>query len=277
MSDERPIGVFDSGVGGLTVLRSLHRELPWEPTIYLGDLARCPYGPRPQIEVRHFATQVADFLAESDIKLLVVACNTATAAAYDALRDRYPFPVVGVILPGAAEAVRRTRNGRIGVIATDGTVASGAYVDAIHACMPSTDIFQYPASWLVPLIEAGEASDTAVTRRLLPVLGAMREDDIDTLILGCTHFPLLRHIFEEGVGEEIEVLDSAGATTREVGRLLAEFGLGAAGPAAHRFLVSGPSETFRERAQAMFHASPPIETISLDEPAGVGAAPDTTP
>jgi glutamate racemase len=276
MSDNRPIGVFDSGVGGLTVLQALHASLPLESTVYLGDLARLPYGPRPQGEVREFALQAGDFLASSGIKLLVVACNTATAAAYEQLRTRYPFPVVGVIAPGAAEAARRTRNCRIGVIATNGTVSSRAYTREIQACLPGAVVLEHPASWLVPIIESGEIADVTVQARLQPLLSALRGEDIDTLILGCTHFPLLRHLFETGIGDGVEVLDSASTTVREVSRLLAEFRLEGDASARHRFLVTGPSESFRVRAQAMFHASPPIETVSLeahDAPLGGVAEP----
>lgn len=265
MPDNRPIGVFDSGVGGLTVLLTLQDRLPEESTIYLGDLARCPYGPRSQSQVRGFALEVGDFLARLGIKLLVVACNTATAAAYADLCDRYPFPVVGVVAPGAAAAARQTRNGRIGVIATNGTVASGAYRDAIHSCLPEALVFERPASWLVPLIEFGEVADGEIAERLAPVLAELRAQEIDTLILGCTHFPLVRHTFEAGMGPEVSVLDSATTTTLEVNRLLREFGLEADGPPAHRFLVTGPSQAFAVRAETMFHTSPPIETVLIGE------------
>src|SRR5579859_3442467 len=221
LADNRPIGIFDSGVGGLTVLRALHEQLPLESTVYLGDLARCPYGPRPQTEVRHFATQVADYLALSDIKLLIIACNTATAAAYHHLRDRYPFPVLGVVDPGAAAAVRLTTSGRIGVIATDGTVASGAYRDAVLERLPSAHVHQRSASWLVPLIERGALARTVVARELEPTMIELRRQNVDTLILGCTHFPLVRDIFEAEIGPSVSVVDSAVTTALEAERLLA--------------------------------------------------------
>jgi glutamate racemase len=261
--DDRPIGVFDSGVGGLTVLQALHEHLPQESTIYLGDLARCPYGPRPQSEVRGFAEQIADHLARESIKLLVVACNTATAAAFSVLRDRYPFPVVGVIDPGARAAARTTRNRRIGVVATDGTVASGAYRDALIAYLPDATIVQRSASWLVPLVERGPLARAAVARELEPALTEMRLLEIDTLILGCTHFPLVRDIFEVEIGPDVTVLDSAHTTAAEVERVLDAMGGRSTGRPEHRLLVTGPAEAFAERAQAMLRASPYIETVDF--------------
>lgn len=263
MADNRPIGVFDSGVGGLTVLRALHEQLPQESTIYLGDLARCPYGPRPQWEVRRFAEQIADYLVAADIKLLVVACNTATAAAYHYLRDRFSIPVLGVIDPGAASAVRLTKNGRIGVIATDGTVASGAYRHAVLERMPSAHVVERSASWLVPLIERGSLARLVVARELAPTLAAMQELDIDTLILGCTHFPLVRDIFEAEIGRKVTVVDSAVTTASEAQTLLEALNMRASGEPAHRLLVTGPAEAFAERAQAMFRTSPQIETVEF--------------
>jgi len=263
LSDNRPIGVFDSGVGGLTVLQALHEELPGESTVYLGDLARCPYGPRSQSEVRVFALQIADLLRDCDIKLLVVACNTATAAAFAELRDRYAFPVVGVVVPGAEAALRLTRSGRIGVIATDGTVASGAYLQAIQRASLGAVVVQRAASWLVPMIERGALARARMALELAPTLIELRAEGIDTLILGCTHFPLIRDIFEAEVGSEIQVVDSAVTTAQEVRRLLTHRAMRADRPAAHRLLVTGPAEAFAERAQAMFHTSPRIETVDL--------------
>lgn len=263
LADNRPIGIFDSGVGGLTVLRAVHEQLPAESTIYVGDLARCPYGPRPQWQVRDFAAQIADYLADCDIKLLIVACNTATAAAYHYLRYRYSFPVLGVIDPGAAAAVRLTKSGRIGVIATDGTVASGAYRDALLAKLPSARVVERSASWLVPIIERGSLARGMVTCELVPALTEMRASGIDTLILGCTHFPLVRDIFEAEAGSGVAVVDSAGTTASEAYRLLDSLGAHAAGTPIHRLLVTGPAEAFAERAQAMFRASPQIETVEF--------------
>ncbi len=263
MPDARPIGVFDSGVGGLTVLQALQRRLPNESTVYFGDLARCPYGPRAQTEVREFTIQIGDFLAERDIKLLVVACNTATAAAFDALLGRYPFPVIGVIAPGARAAALTTSHGRIGVIATNGTVESEAYPRAIKGELSDAFVVQQAASWLVPIIERGAIARPDVARELLPHMEEFRRSGIDTLILGCTHFPLVEDIFRAEVGPGIEVIDSAVTTALEVQAELWERGLLSTGPAKSRFLVTGPAEAFAETAQAMFRSSLPIESVDL--------------
>lgn len=268
VSDNRPIGVFDSGVGGLTVLRALHECLPGESTIYLGDLARCPYGVRPAHQVRDFAVEVADLLVAEGIKLLVIACNTATAAAFHELRQRYSIPVIGVIAPGAREAVRRSESGRIGVLATDATAASHAYRDAILSEHPGAVIIERSASWLVPVVERGTLARVTASSRLAPVLAEMREFEIDTLILGCTHFPLVRDLFDAEVGRHVTIVDSAETTAREVTAILSEFDM-LGSESQHRFLVTGPAEAFAERAQAMFRASPIIDTIDLAvHPAG---------
>jgi glutamate racemase len=202
-------------------------------------------------------------LALEGIKMLVVACNTATAAAYDWLRERYAFPVVGVISPGARRAARCTRNGRIGVAATNGTVGSGAYRVAVLQEMEHATVVQAAMSWLVPLIEQGPVTRAEVTADLLPALETMRAEEVDTLILGCTHFPLVRDLFEVAVGPGVTVVDSADTTAEEVALLLHRLDLGADEPPVHRFLVTGPARAFAERATSVFRASPPIESVDL--------------
>jgi glutamate racemase len=271
LGDSRPIGVFDSGVGGLTVLRALQDRLPQESTVYLGDLSRCPYGPRPQAEVRRYTLEIGDALARFNIKILVVACNTATAAAYDDLRGRYDFPVVGVIRPGAREAARVSTRGRIGVVATLGTVASKAYASAIACIRREAQVFERSASWLVPIIERGALARRAIQGQLEPTLEEMRALEIDTLILGCTHFPIVRDVFEAGIGKEVTILDSAATTAAEVAQLIAACEIRSAIEPKHRVLVTGPAEAFAERAQAMFRSSPEIEEIDLIADALTGA------
>ncbi len=260
--DDRPIGIFDSGIGGLTVLRALHNRLPSESTIYFGDLARCPYGTRPHAEVRQFALQIGDYLNAQGIKLLVIACNTATAAAFDVLKHRYAIPVVGVIGPGAREAVRRSKYGRIGVAATDATVASGAYRSAILRLCPEAEVIERSASWLVPLVERGPRALWCAAKRLAPMLADMGDAGIDTLILGCTHFPLVRDLFEEAIGPDIAVVDSAETTAREVATLLTDLDIpGSAG--TRRLVVTGSARAFADRAAVMFHSVPNVETVTL--------------
>ena len=194
MFDERPIGFFDSGVGGLTVLREVMRRLPNELTIYLGDNARAPYGPRSDDEVRRFSAECLDELAARDVKAIVVACNTSSAIALPDLRLRYPLPMLGVVRPGAAAAALATRNRRVGVIATQATVRSHAYFQAIKEEDPFLEVIELATPDLVPLVEAGQLDgplvEEVVAGQVAPIVPPS-EDGLDTLLLGCTHYPLL--------------------------------------------------------------------------------------
>ncbi len=200
--DPRAIGVFDSGVGGLTVLSEIHRRLPSESTIYLGDNARAPYGPRAADEIRRFTLEGVAWLLGQDPKLLVLACNTATSQALDEVRSASPVPVLGVVRPGAVAAAASTRVGRVGVIATAGTVRSGAYPAAIDEAKPGIAVTQQACPDLVPLVEAGRTNDEAARAAVSDYLGELLAADaqIDTLLLGCTHYPLLRPMIEDVVG-----------------------------------------------------------------------------
>mgnify|MGYP003704491911 CR=1 FL=1 len=224
MPDSRPIGFFDSGVGGLTVLREARARLPGESTIYIGDSARHPYGTRRDDEVRAFAQELAGSLIARDVKAIVVACNTATAVALDTLRVDHPdVPFIGVVRPGAAAAALATRNGRIGVLATEATVRSGAYFAAIKDENPTLQVADRAASTLVPLIERGELDSPrlrdAVAEVLRPFATAPAHARVDTMLLGCTHFPLIRDVIADQLGPSVAVVDSAAAaaaTLREV-------------------------------------------------------------
>jgi glutamate racemase len=263
LPDNRPIGVFDSGVGGLTVLRALQEALPLESTIYLGDLARCPYGSRPQQEVTEYALQISDYLARQDIKLLVIACNTATAAALHLLEQRYSFPVIGVIRPGAEAALEASLLRRIGVIATDGTVASGAYVSEMLARRLDVHVAQRAASWLVPVIENGETTRKDVRERLSRVVQSLLAENVDTMILGCTHFPLIRDLFQREAGRSVRVVDSAHTSAVEVSRLLSLLQIESDSSPTHRIFVTGPALAFQRRAETMFRTRAIIEPIDL--------------
>lgn len=217
MPDARPIGFFDSGVGGLTVLRASQQRLPGESTIYIGDSARHPYGTRTDAEVLQFSEELTDALVARNVKAIVIACNTATSVALSALRLRHPeIPFIGVVRPGAAAATLATRTGRIGVIATEATVRSGAYFTAIKDQNPAVQVVTRAASQLVPLIEAGDldgaALRDAVEGVIAPFRAAVGAPRIDTLLLGCTHFPLIRGMIATALGESIAVVDSAAAT-----------------------------------------------------------------
>ena len=235
MSDGRPIGVFDSGVGGLTVLREILRRTPAESTIYLGDNARAPYGTRSDDEVRAFSTEAIDALVDRDVKAVVVACNTSTAVVLGDLRRRYDLPILGVIRPGAVTASLTTRNRRVGVIATPATVRSHAYFSAIKEENPAIEVYEHATPSFVPMVEAGLISgpevEAAVREGLAPLLG---ERDgagefvfplppsarVDTLLLGCTHYPLLRDVIAAITGERIAIVDSASATASALADLL---------------------------------------------------------
>lgn len=287
MSDQRPIGVFDSGVGGLTVLREVMRRSPAESTVYLGDNARAPYGVRSDEEVLAFSTQSLDALAERDVKAIVVACNTSTAVGIGALRRRYDLPILGVIRPGAAAAALATRNRRVGVIATPATIRSHAYFNAIKDENPAIEIYEHATPALVPLVEAGHLTDAeaenAVAEALAPLLGERDAAGefifpkppgaaIDTLLLGCTHYPLLQAVLAARVGDGIAIVDSATATASALAELLSINGLEApvaAGRATvHLQLTTGDPARFRDVASRLFGPDvPDVVPVDLGVPA----------
>ena len=281
MADPRPIGVFDSGVGGLTVLREVLRRSPTESTVYLGDNARAPYGVRSDEEVLAFSAQSLDRLVERDVKAIVVACNTSTAVGLGALRRRYDLPILGVIRPGASAAALATRNRRIGVIATPATIRSHAYFAAIKDENPAVEVHEHATPTLVPLVEAGilsgPAADAAVADALAPLLGGRDEAGdsifpmppgatIDTLLLGCTHYPLLRPIIAALVGDHVAIVDSASTTASALAELLSVNGLEAANAAnaTHLQLTTGDPGSFHDLAGRLFgSAFPDVEHVEL--------------
>ncbi len=218
---ERAIGVFDSGVGGLTVLKEMLRLLPGEELVYLGDTARVPYGTKSPHTVLRYAVEAASFLVDQRVKMLVVACNTASSVSLKALEERFNLPVVGVIEPGARKAVTLTRNGRVGVIGTEGTVASAAYTRAIHALAPDVEVYSAACPLFVPLAEEGWAEHPVAHLAAKEYLAPLVERGIDTLVLGCTHYPLLKNTLRQVLGEGITLVDSAEETSRSVAEMLA--------------------------------------------------------
>ena len=269
-SDPRPIGVFDSGVGGLTVLSAIQRRLPAEPTLYLGDNHRAPYGPRPLDEVRAFTLQCIEWLLTADVKLLVLACNTATAGALPEVREATDVPVLGVIRPGAVSAAAATRVGMVGVIATQGTVQSGAYPAAILEADPALVVAQQACPDLVPLVERGVTDGSEAEGLVRGYLGELekREPRIDTLLLGCTHYPLLRGVIERVLGPSVSVVDSAFTTALAVEDLLDALGARATGqaPVVHRVATTGDRDAFREIAIRVFGRDvPEIESVALPQ------------
>jgi len=245
--DERPIGVFDSGVGGLTVMHELLVTIPHEDVVYLGDNARLPYGPRPLEEIRRYALEVGSFLERQDVKLVVVACNSATAAALPDLQRELTVPVVGVLQPEAHAAARATRNRRVGLLATEATVASGRYEALIWTADAGVAVHAVACPRLVPLIEAESPFSEDTVAAVREVAAPLREAGVDTVILGCTHYPLIRPIFQRVFGRDVTLVFSADETAREVAETLARKGLegSADGEGAHRFLTTGDPESFR--------------------------------
>lgn len=225
MNRDLPIGIFDSGIGGLTVYRALHEVLPAERFVYLGDTARVPYGTKSLATVERYAIENSRFLEARGIKLLVVACNTASALALPAVRRSVSVNVVGVIEPGARAAVEKSRGGPIGVIATEATIQSRAYSTAIGKLAPMTDVIESACPLFVPLAEEG-CADSEVSRLVArDYLSEIKTAGTDTLVLGCTHYPILRRVIQETVGREVRLIDSGEAAARAVETLLREQGL----------------------------------------------------
>jgi glutamate racemase len=222
---DAPIGVFDSGIGGLTVAKEIIGQLPTESVIYFGDTARVPYGPKSPDTVRRYSREIVSFLVSEGVKAVVIACNTATAHALPNLRDEFPLPVVGVVEPGARAAIRASRGGRIGVIGTVGTIKSGAYENAIRALNPDAYVIARGCPLLVPLVEEG-LIDHAATRLVAEeYLEPFAAAEVDTLVLGCTHYPLLKPVLASVLGPNVALIDSAQETAAEIKRTLAAAGL----------------------------------------------------
>ncbi len=245
------IGVFDSGVGGLTVLKVLLERLPFENTVYLGDTARVPYGTKSGEVVTRYSLANAQLLLDHGVKLLVVACNTASAVALPALREQLPIPVIGVIGPGAQAAAAATKTGKVAVIGTQGTISSGAYQDALERSRPGLEVHTRACPLFVPLAEEGWVDGevpTLVAREYLS--HGLLEHGVDTLVLGCTHYPLLRSVIARVVGPSVTLVDSAHATVERVVELLREDDLlKPQGPTEHQYLVTDTPKRFVEVGQ----------------------------
>jgi glutamate racemase len=247
VSDGRPIGMFDSGVGGLTVARGVMDLLPLEPILYFGDTARSPYGPRPLHEIRRFSREIASLLLDRDVKMLVVACNSVEVAAIEDLTAEAGVPVVGVVDPGVRAAARATRNGRVGVIGTEATVASGGYGRSVVRQGFDIELVLQACPVFVPHVERGDTTSDALREAAEAYLRPLAEAEVDTLILGCTHYPLLSGLISMVVGPEVVLISSAEETARDVYVVAVAEGLLRMEPfpAAHRFLCSGDPEEFR--------------------------------
>src|SRR3954471_13732666 len=246
--DPRPVGVFDSGVGGLTVLHECLVTMPNEDFVYLGDHARLPYGPRPLEEIRRFAREIGAYLSRQNVKLVLVACNAATSAALPRLQEDLTVPVVGVITPEAHAAVQATRNRRIGLLATQATVEAGRYTKLVRDLDAGAELVSVTCPRLVPLIESDDPFSAQTTEAVREYAQPLKEAGVDTVILGCTHYPLIRPIFQRVFGRDVTLVFSAEETAREVAEMLARKGIEneAGREGVYRFLTTGEPSLFRE-------------------------------
>jgi glutamate racemase len=245
------IGVFDSGVGGLTVLQRIAERLPDESIVYLGDTARVPYGTKSPETVIRYARSCAAVLMDQHAKLLVIACNTSSAFALDILEEELAVPVLGVIKPGAEHAVRSTKSGRIGVIGTRGTINSGQYQKHIHAIAPAAEVFVQPCPLFVPLAEEGWVEGPVPRQIASHYLEPLLDHDIDTLVLGCTHYPLLKSVIAQVAGEHVRLVDSAEATSETVANTIEELGIHSqGGEPVYRYLVTDSPASFSQAGEA---------------------------
>ncbi|MDM7992146.1 MAG: glutamate racemase [Candidatus Fermentibacter sp.] len=264
MDRTAPIGVFDSGIGGLTVVREITRQLPDESVIYFGDTARVPYGSKSPETVIRFSLEDSAFLLRKGVKLLVAACNTASSVSMPALRGGSSVPVIGVIEPGASAAARATRSGIVGVIGTNGTISSGAYQKALREAGGIRTVVAQPCPLLVPLVEEGWLDHRITTLVVEEYMAPLLREKIDTLVLGCTHYPLLKAVLGHVLGPEVALVDSAESTASVVGRTLGEAGLlsgpGVPGLPSHSFYVSDIPLKFQEIAQRFLGRSIPLVT-----------------
>jgi glutamate racemase len=243
----KPIGIFDSGIGGLTVLKAIQHEVPRENLVYFGDTAHVPYGTKSKETITKFSIDNVRFLQNFDVKMVVVACNTATSLSLDILKASFSMPIIGVIEPGAKQAVTSTRNGRIGVIGTKATIGSGSYEACLKNLEPSLKVYSQACPLFVPLVEEGWLDGEIVTKVARTYLEPLKAFGIDTLILGCTHYPLLSSVIQKTVGAGVRLVNSAEETAREVRALMDRISLRAkaSDSAVTRFYVSDEPEQFR--------------------------------
>ena len=245
LNKDSAIGVFDSGIGGLTVLHQIIEALPRENTVYLGDTARSPYGTKSVETVMRYSCENSEFLVEKGVKLVVVACNTSTAIALSHLQESLSVPVIGVIEPGVRRAIKCTKNRKVGVIGTEATIQSGAYTRALKAADPKIEVYSRACPLFVPLVEEGWTDNAVVEMAIKAYLGSLKQSGIDTLILGCTHYPLLKKAIRKFMGPGVRLVDSAEETASEVAAVLKK---GAswrkAGKGIHSFFVTDAPERF---------------------------------
>lgn len=263
MKDNAPIGVFDSGVGGLTVAREIMRQMPNEEIVYFGDTARVPYGSKSKETIITFSRQIVKFLQTKDVKAIVIACNTASAFAMETVKAELPIPVVGVVKPGAKTAAGATKNGRIGIIGTEGTINSGIYTQYLNSICSHVQVFTKACPLFVPLVEEGLLYDSVTIEIAERYLSELKGYDIDTLVLGCTHYPLIRHTLQRVVGDQVTLVNPAYETAKTLKEVLIKNGIENhdTEPAEHRFFVSDGAEKFKAFANTIL----PCEVVETKD------------
>ena len=265
-----PVGVFDSGVGGLTVAREISRQLPEENIVYFGDTARVPYGSKSQNTIIRFSEQIIRFLKTKQVKAIVIACNTASALALDAVRDEFDIPIMGVVIPGARAAVEATKNRKVGVVGTDATVQSGMYTKVIREMAPDITVTEKACPLFVPLVEEG-FKEHVVTQEIIEYyLESMKHTDIDAMILGCTHYPLIRSKIREYMGDRIQIVNPAYETAMDLKKMLEERGMANDGTteqhSRYSFYVSDAAEKFRRFANTVMPFDvPTTNVVNIEE------------
>lgn len=269
MHTNQPIGILDSGLGGLTVVKEIIKQLPKEQLIYVGDTARCPYGPRSAAEVQQFTFEIVDFLMEQDVKAIVIACNTATAYALAAVREQVKIPVIGVIRPGSIAAAEASENGIIGVIGTVGTINSGAYQEALKSINPLYQVMGLACPSLVTLAEQEHLYSAEEKQQIVgEALAPLSDYQIDSLILGCTHYPLLTQYIQTALGPEIKLISSAEETAKQLATILADLGLLSADctkekGANNKYFTTGDPELFKQIGEKWLGEELVVEHIQL--------------
>lgn len=264
MSQNTPIGVFDSGVGGLTVAREIMRQMPQEQIIYFGDTARVPYGSKSKETIIRFSRQIVKFLQTKNVKAVVIACNTASAFALETLQREFPIPVIGVVIPGAITAANATRSGRIGIIGTEGTINSGIYTQILTEMNPDLQVYGKACPLFVPLVEEGLLYDSVTVEMAERYLSELQGYDVDTLVLGCTHYPLLRRTIQKITGPDVTLVNPAYETAKQIRKVLMDNGMECSEQMPnHKFFVSDGAEKFKAFANTILPCDV-VETKDID-------------
>lgn len=262
MSSNAPIGVFDSGIGGLTVVREIMRQIPNETIVYFGDTARVPYGSKSKKTIITYSRQIVKFLQTKEVKAIVIACNTASAFALETIEEEISIPVIGVVKPGAKAAAEITKNGNIGIIATEGTINSGIYNTYLSGINPNVKVYGKACPLFVPLVEEGWLEDPVTIEVAKRYISELQGYDIDTLVLGCTHYPLIRHVLGDILGDKVSLVNPAYETAISLRQVLKHHGLESAEPVGdHKFFVSDGAEKFQKFANTIL----PCEVVETKD------------